>query len=353
MVSVIPTQNENWERISNKLVWYSFILSLMIVSYHAYNVPIYSLDTNDTLQGKMLYHFQTYVAGIQNLAIPSFFMISGFLFYRNFSITNTLNKYKSRFFTLLIPYLVWNSVAFLIFAIFTHTPFIAAYINMGAVDLTVNGIAKGIFMGEYNALWFVRVLIGLVILAPVFYYLLRNRIIGAITLSILYIIHWFLYVDEFTILYGSLFFFFGGYISIHYFKIAIKKYSNFLFYISLFVSILISFALINQWILSYTPIRQTTLLIFCITIWIISDKVNFPVKKPWWVHISFFISCSHGVILESTEKIILIVLGNNVFGAAIDYVFAPIITFIIIITIATLLKKYLPRTWKIINGNRT
>ena len=61
---------------------------------------------------------------IGRFSVPMFFLISGFLFYRNGTLTH--NEYASklhhRLYTLLIPYLLWNLLAFLFFTAKHYPP---------------------------------------------------------------------------------------------------------------------------------------------------------------------------------------------------------------------------------------
>lgn len=57
------------------------------------------------------------------------------------------------------------------------------------------------------------------------------------------------------------------------------------------------------------------------------------------------------MILESVEKLFLIFLGNNIFRALVDIIFAPLITISLIILVAYILKKD-SFVWKILTGNR-
>ena len=57
-----------------------------------------------------------------DISVPLFFFISGFLFFYNteFSKETYINKIKKRIRTLLVPYLIWNFVAFIILLIEVH-----------------------------------------------------------------------------------------------------------------------------------------------------------------------------------------------------------------------------------------
>lgn len=81
---------------SNKITVLSFILSISIVYIHSvWNVK------NSLLTIVRLCFFN-----LQNICVPMFFFISGYLFYRNFSMDKLNYKYKKRLKTLVVPYLI-------------------------------------------------------------------------------------------------------------------------------------------------------------------------------------------------------------------------------------------------------
>lgn len=106
--------------------------------------------------------------------------------------------------------------------------------------------------------------------------------------------------------------------------------------------------------IQYPEDRPNRLLeiISIICIWIMLDFFRKEKEPKWWARISFFIYCTHSMILESVEKVFLIILGKNMFGAVLDFFIAPAITLGIIVFGAYIIKK-VPKLWKILNGNRT
>lgn len=66
----------------------------------------------------------------------------------------------------------------------------------------------------------------------------------------------------------------------------------------------------------------------------------------------FFIFCTHSLILESIEKVFLLLLGNTMMGSVVDFILAPIIALGIITGAAYILKYRMYTVWKIVTGNR-
>ena len=91
-----------------------FPLILLVVYVHSFGIP--AEDTNVPLLHSGFYEMvRTLLSGmIAHSAVPTFFFISGFLmFYRveGYSLQLYRTKMRNRFFSLLIPYIIWNLIA--------------------------------------------------------------------------------------------------------------------------------------------------------------------------------------------------------------------------------------------------
>lgn len=138
----------------NKVSYVYFILSVLVILIHSIN--------NDTYFEKIF----SIENGMGQFAVPLFFFVSGFLFFRT---ANTLydvkRKLKKRVYTLLVPYLLWNLIYYFIRLLFTP--------GSGMSMLTLMDAA---FNYTYNpAFWFMYQLILLNILSPVFFYILKEK----------------------------------------------------------------------------------------------------------------------------------------------------------------------------------
>lgn len=131
---------------------------------------------------------------ISRVAVPLFFFIAGFLFFYDKTVDRHfyISAWRKRVGTLLVPYILWNTLA-LLFAMFKGLPAMSAFFpRMEPVDTSLCGIvnAYGPFvagvdmrpLGVYDPvggpadlpLWFIRDLMAMVLLAPVVYRLMRG-----------------------------------------------------------------------------------------------------------------------------------------------------------------------------------
>lgn len=162
-------------------------------------------------------------------------------------------------------------------------------------------------------------------------------------------------VGQHSALFSSSFFLIGGLIAIYYPKLLFVNVNSIvsLFACFAFVLVNIGFVIFNAF--DYARARTFFLLLDIVLFWIAVrgvKRLGSLNESPWFFRISFFVFCIHGIVLESLEKIILIVIGKNIIGAYVDYIFAPVITLVIICLIAKFLRKHAFPAWNILSGGR-
>lgn len=158
-----------WEKIT----WLKTFLTISIVYLHCSNYTVYHLSSESIGFLRIVYEFERFCVGLFSVALPFFFAISGFLFYRNYELNKTVDKYKSRFKSLLIPYLAWNILGYFFLLFITNAPVIKNMLNMGKVNLNFQEWIIGLLYSQWDGvLWYVRNLIVYVLISPFLYYLL-------------------------------------------------------------------------------------------------------------------------------------------------------------------------------------
>ena len=192
-----------------------FPLILMIVMLHCYSSVKLPAGDHSTFS-RFVYPFGLWMG---ETGVPAFFFISGFLFF--FSQKSYVRKIKSRFSTLFVPYVIWNSVILLAYVVLMFlghpqdiagksisdygiTDYLLAYINRGQWDHG-NGVPM---LCPY---WYVRNLMILCLASPVVYYLVKWT--KGLVLIALFV--WWLSTHHNAMLQSSLLFFsLGAYFSI-------------------------------------------------------------------------------------------------------------------------------------------
>ena len=160
--------------------------------------------------------FSQGVIWITEICVPLFFVISGFLFFLNVPDKPNVNyfatKYKKRFTSLLIPYIIANCVAFAVY--FAASKYAPQMLSGFMGDNWKNPLWV-FWTGPINlSLWFIRELIVVVIISPIIYLIVRYaRLIGVIALGLL-LIFWKLPAPWFYFAAGAWFSICGGVVGV-------------------------------------------------------------------------------------------------------------------------------------------
>lgn len=323
----------------------------------------YTNWSNYTFRDLRYFSLYDHISLISNIicqiAVPIFFLISGYLFYdKNKRYLQKLNKRTK---TVLVPYFIWNGVAFLLLL---FIKILSVYINHKSTSGLIEYIAPSniikCFIGNFNnqftwqpinePLWFIRDLYIMFLFYPIIYYILKYvKIIGIGILSIFYIFN----------LYGlpclqiqTLYFFSIG-IYIRMYNVDVLKN------IEHYKIIILGIAIIS-FIIRYLTGNRIFMPTFIITFAAITVNIILHLQaKRCFTYIqslkkySFFIFVIHIIIIERLWFILY-----HPFFTEIEWLhcFSYVINPIFIITICSilykLLEKTIPRFLSIIIGSR-
>lgn len=275
------------------------------------------------------------------IGVPLFFTISGYLFFNNYSNTKKVyfEKIKKRFFSLLIPYMLWNFIAYVIYSNITNTMSADQFFQAFWVVEGKEGHSPA-----DGPLWFIRSLMLYSITAPFFYILNKHRYLSWI--SPFFLICWVL--DEQILksgfIIGFIFFNFGAWITITnkdiYLPIPSKLQSI------IIISVYLVGALIH--IYFRAEIFHKFLILFGFSVMYCLPnilKFRYIVKLS---SLSFGLYCTHEIVLEILHvfNIIQIKSGN------VKYLLSVFITTAISLFFFSFLQRYFPKTAKLLLGNR-
>lgn len=156
----------------------SYLLSVMVIWIHISSFANYNFD--DSILAKMMLSIPFFIKDtFSRMAVPLFFIISGAVFFRNYTNETYLKKLKARFFSLVIPYFVWN-ILNMLFVIMTSYSFVSNYfIGREKFVLSVKNILLSVFLyGSNGQFWFVFCLIVFVALSPLIELTMRSKFVG-------------------------------------------------------------------------------------------------------------------------------------------------------------------------------
>lgn len=166
------------------------------------------------------FFFKRFLYNISTIAVPVFFIISGFLFFNGgFHKGNYIKKMKRRIHSLLIPYIIWNTVMFILLYFKKGQTYSLIEIFWGNGEPWYSGTnyLGGEFVPSVSPvnfpLWYVRDLMVLCIISPLIYWLIRKTRIGIVAVfGLLYISYVWPHINFNAE--GLFFFTLGGYLSI-------------------------------------------------------------------------------------------------------------------------------------------
>lgn len=342
---------KNSGNINSRITFFGFMLSVLVVYLHTKNVDWYGLLENKSVFSEIVKGFQWFISdNIAQCAVPGFFMLSGCLFYKNFTMADYKNKMISRIHSLFIPYVCFNILR-LIYAFFIRNILTA---GGEQVVLSFRTILESIFLFKYNqGYWYMFQLILYVVLCPAVYVLIKNKRAGAICVLCLFIINMF---DKFVmsvpvILLNSFFYYLlGAYLGRHFFEQIKKspKHPLCFFIVGVVLSQISMYLFLKLNLIFFH-------FMFCLFLVVSLFVVTSLYKKtivPSWMSLSFFIYSMHGTILEVSQKLLFYVLPRNPVFALAEYIVLPVISIFIIVLTAFFLKKKIPFIWKLLNGGR-
>jgi len=344
--------------ISGKIKLLRLPLIIGIVALHSCIKPVGYADK----------FFQIFIADTWGGSCVAFlFILSGFLFFLNFnlSLNSYLKKLKSRFWTLLVPYLFWN-LALLAMVLIV--------LNIPATSSIIQGHYKG-YIGDYSfanfidcltgyrsgypiafPFWYVRDLIVMVILSPVF--LLVARKIPYLGLA-LFAAPWLLKLQLGFInihWWGPLFFYLGCLIAVQKFDLTWLNRRK-----SLIIGIYLAMAVVRS-IMKTSQIETFQYLFECCTIvvgtmaiWCASYLIAGKLQKVCLnlSGLAFFVYGSHEPTITVLREVFERVSKTpNSITVMVHYLLVLTIATLVTLAAGSLLHRYTPKFFQVITGGR-
>ena len=338
---------------SKKIIWIQFICSILIVILHSNNINGYNLVKDGSLAGAIVLGIEEFISILGHCAVPTFFTISAFLFFRQFNMSIYKLKLLKRIKTLLVPYLIWNVIGVLFFAVLTNLSFIAKYMNQSAVELNPFDLVFDVILSSYTPLWYVRNLMIYFLVAPVVYILIKRKIMGVMTIVVCVLFNLITCSSYYSLHNWLPMFMFGGWVALHHEDLIISStpntFKSWRRYVIILYGILYLITFVsgnsNRIIYLYRCLSP-------VAVWLGFDYLKFPSEIKWWQKISFFIYCSHFFIVSIFQKLTLLLFGKAWGSAFIVYFITPPIVLSIVFIVSLVMKKKFPKLWGILNGGR-
>lgn len=174
---------EKEARFRNKITWFSTVFSVMVVWVHSANGELFLGQSEAARKVAAFERFLGFTIG--QMAVPGFFMMSGYLFYRGFRWEKLGEKWNSRIRSVLVPFLMWNGIYYLGYVIGSRLPVVTDIMAKGKVPFDWYTAVEAVLHYSYHyVFWYLYQLIQLILLAPVLYGILRQPATGAAWLAV-------------------------------------------------------------------------------------------------------------------------------------------------------------------------
>ncbi|GHU71028.1 hypothetical protein FACS189413_12190 [Bacteroidia bacterium] len=317
-----------------------------------------------------------------DIAVPCFFMFSGFLFFYKIDKWNKsiyIKKIKSRFFTLIIPYILWNLIPIMIDAAITLIK------KDGNVLIFFNDLYdKGLWHIFWNCsewagtntnvlgwpipnygpyllpMWFLKELIVMVFLTPFIYYFIKyTKLYGILLVGIFYYTRIGFVMPGFStylFLLALFFFSLGAYFSIHGKNLVLSlRKGQYFWGLLAIISMVLSTIYDSREIREYfIPLYEISGVITAVNITSFFMERNQLKVSNYLSKASFFVYAIHAIlILRWTIKLFDKVFNSeNIIVLFIRYFSIPFICVCICMTIYYLMQRFTPKILNLLTGNR-
>lgn len=348
---------------SEKLFWkkkeiISFLLSIFVFFIHISSFAQYSNTCSaiSAVNERASFFFKE---SFTRFAVPMFFILSGIAFFKGYDNSKYLNKIQSRIFTLVIPYLLWNTIWMIFDVVCSYTFISNFFVGRQQFSLTFANVLKGIFFyGNNIPFWFLFNLIIFSLAAPLIYFIVRNKYIGIASIILLTILATFGIGIASSVFYSStsiIYYLIGAIIGKHYFDFASRKVNKGIRYSS--IIILLSYITFkNIFPSSHCSLEILQVVVFSLcsfALWNIVDIFIDKIKPREIYSNSFAIYAMHTNISAIITKLIFLCLPKSEWMAIPNFIITAIFTLTIINLICIFLQKFFPKVHAILLGNRT
>lgn len=363
--------------LSTIISWLRFPLACLIVLKHYYTPDISSEIMTSMYGGD--YSIYNYVGGFLTyifpvFAVPLFFFISGYLFFmkydknKKFDFGEWKDKSKKRIKSLLIPYLSWNLLVLLLFAI---TQYLSGSTDAmdkegykSIADYGIIDYAKAFYaisstgMPIDGPLWFVRdlFLVSVMLSYPIYLLVTKFKIYGLILLAVVYFAGLNIPITGISL--TCVFFFtFGGYCAINKFNLFIDTNEKRQGVLGGLILVSLCFFTISYYMDSSLTVLAKRMYVV-ITVFFIFGWLGIFERKQWLRDVSFFTTSSFFIF--AIHKPILIIIRRGIFAIfkpSSEFLLTtlciviPIVVILISLLAFFIMKRYLPFL-KFLNGYR-
>lgn len=344
---------QNLDYFWKKKTIISFIAIFFIITIHNSATGQYQVPTDSYTN--ITWFFRNLLSyGIGSVAVPLFFFLSGLTLFRNYQPKLHKQKMLSRAKSLLIPFLIWNTIGIIFAILSTYTPLSTIISGREPFSFSFQNLLQGLFLYKYNYhYWFMYNLIIFTILTPLFDILLSKKWLATIFIPIFLCLplikDTFIYIDFSFII----FYYLGCYIGKFYLKHFLSPIPlRFSLLSGLLSLILITVKMLSLYQIITPPIiiNQIIITLLATSLWFFSDAFISKTKKLKYSNEFFPVYTIHPYIIAAIVKTIYLAFPHTSYMMLINELFSSILTLIITTIIVHIWHQKLPKSYAIMFG---
>lgn len=338
----------------NKVYWFTFLFSVLVIWVHSYNAVLFLGDNETARVVEELERF--FGDGIAQIAVPGFFMISSYLFFRSYRPELLMKKWNSRIRSILVPYIVWNSLYYFGYVIGSRIPCVSGIIGKGKIPFCLGEMVEAILHYKYNyVFWYLYQLILLIVLAPLIYRLVERLWAGIIFLSLLFAgVYLGIGLPHLNL--DALFYYsFAAFAAVHGRRIVEGIWSRRRFFIGAALLLLGCLSLRAD-IPGTSPGERASVTVICrflapSALWLmVPEKWLFQARD--FMKNNFFLYAIHFALVRLINKTGALLLPSIPVPAFLLFFFMPVLIVLISWCISRILRRFMPALWNLLNGGR-
>ena len=337
----------------NKVTWFSFAFSLLVVWVHSYNAELFLGITPGM---EMVYRAEHWIGDwFGQIAVPGFFMISAYLFYRDFAWEKLPGKWKRRIKSVLVPFILWNFIYYLGYVIGSRLPWMTDVVGKGIVPFTLPATVDAVIHYTYNyVFWYLFQLILLILLSPVLYPVLKNTWSRCLFMGAL----WVLAILEIQLPYVNvdalIYYSWAASFALSSRKVqGVAERCGNERLAELGIGMIAGAAVSYRLGLGSGVVAAFVLcrLLAVSGLWLLVPGEKLPAAKDFMCH-NFFLYATHFAFVRFINKSAAMMLPVNGWEPFVIYLFMPVLVLFVSTALGNILRRCLPAAWSLLNGYR-
>lgn len=338
----------------NKITWFTFLYSLLVIWVHSYNAVLFLGNTRAAYKTDWMERFLGNT--VAQIAVPGFFLISSYLFFRGFTLERLWVKWNSRIRSILVPYIIWNFLYYLGYVIGSRIPVLSDVIGKGKIPFTFLKAAEAVLHFTYNyVFWYLNQLIFLVLLAPLIFIAVKRWQTGCLFLAGILTAIYLGEVLPFLNLDALLYYTVGAFAAVHGKKIVERSWD--LKFFAAGAATLTAAFFLKGLDLPGNIRGEVAASVVCfrlltpLGLWFLVPEKYLTEAKEWMKQ-NFFLYAIHFAmvrLINKTGALLLPAVPAVPFGL---FVFMPVLCVFFSYQIGRFLRRFLPALWCLLNGGR-